>query len=59
MQEKRRSGRPKKAEHEKVQYQRIAVYNKDYLKLVEELDKRGIQLVDAFTEMVKLYQKKG
>ncbi len=53
--QKKRSGRPKKAEHEKVQYQRIAVYSQDYEKLVEKITKRGVKLTDAFTEMVKKY----
>jgi hypothetical protein len=60
---KRRSGRPKKAEEDKVQYQRIAVYAKDYLKLVEKLSRRNkgktkkerLKLTDAFTEMVNDY----
>jgi hypothetical protein len=56
---KRRSGRPKKAEADKVQYQRIAVYLSDYKDLVEELDKRDVKLTDAFTEMVKSYKKSG
>lgn len=55
---KRRSGRPKKAEYEKVQYQRIAVYFEDYQKLVKKIDKRGVKLTDAFTEMVSDYIKK-
>lgn len=63
MEEKRRSGRPKKAEHEKVQYQRIAVYSQDYVRLGEEIKRRNegkepkerIKLTDVFTEMVKLY----
>lgn len=54
---KRRSGRPKKPDHEKVQYQRIAVYVKDYLKLVEHLEKNDIQLTDAFSAMVENYTK--
>ena len=55
METKRRSGRPKKAEHEKVKYQRIAVYSADYEKLVIELQKRGVKLTDAFSEMVAKY----
>lgn len=63
MEEKRRSGRPKKAEHEKVQYQRIAVYSQDYVRLGEEIKRRNekreaserIKLTDVFTEMVNLY----
>lgn len=54
---KRRSGRPKKAEHEKVQYQRIAVYVEDYVKLVDHLEKNDIQLTTAFTDMVQRYVK--
>lgn len=56
---KRRSGRPKKAEADKVQYQRIAVYLSDYKALVEELDKRDVKLTDAFKEMVKVYKQSG
>lgn len=55
---KRRSGRPKKAESEKVSYQRIAVYTKDYLSLDKKIKKTGVQLTDAFTEMVRDYLKK-
>lgn len=54
---KRRSGRPKKAEHDRVQYQRIAVYLQDYQKLVDEISRRGTKLTDAFTEMVDNYCK--
>ena len=53
---KKKSGRPRKPESEKVQYQRIAVYLEDYNKLIKELEKNGIQLVDAFTAMVQLYK---
>lgn len=60
---KRRSGRPKKPEHEKVQYQRIAVYADDYSKLVDEIAKRNegkpkeerIKLTDVFAGMVNRY----
>jgi hypothetical protein len=55
---KRRSGRPRKADADKVQYQRIAVYLPDYKKLVEKLEKRGVKLTDAFTEMVERYPDK-
>lgn len=55
---KRRSGRPKKAEKDKVQYQRIAVYKQDYQKLVLELDKTGEKLTEAFSEMVRDYKQK-
>ena len=55
METKRRLGRPKKADHEKARYQRIAVHEKDYLKLVEHLEKTGEELVDAFAKMVALY----
>lgn len=55
MEAKRRSGRPKKAEHEKVQYQRIAVYLQDYEKLLVKIAKKGVKLTDAFTEMVDKY----
>lgn len=56
---KRRSGRPRKAEEDKVSYQRIAVYTPDYLKVVEKLAKRNegkpkseqMKLTDAFTKM--------
>lgn len=63
---KRRSGRPRKAEADKVKYQRIAVYEPDYSKLVDEINRRNkgkqkgerIKLTDAFTEMVRNYLKK-
>jgi hypothetical protein len=55
MMAKKRSGRPKKAEHEKVQYQRIAVYTKDYEKLIDKIAKKGVKLTDAFTDMVNKY----
>lgn len=60
---KKRSGRPRKAEEDKVSYQRIAVYTPDYLRLGEKIEKRNagkskkdrIKLTDAFTEMVENY----
>lgn len=55
MESKRRSGRPRKAEHEKITYQRIAVNSADYQKLAEELKRRDVKLVDAFSEMVANY----
>lgn len=55
METKRRSGRPKKAEHEKVKYQRIAVYAPDYERLVAKLAKSGAKLTDAFAQMVDDY----
>ena len=63
---KRRSGRPRKAEHEKVQYQRIAVYAEDYSRLVERINERDkgktkrerTKITDAFSEMVDDYIKK-
>lgn len=66
MEPKRKSGRPKKAEHEKVQYQRIAVYLEDYQKLSTKLDEindnrpnsERLKLTDAFTQMVANYTKK-
>lgn len=66
MEPKRKSGRPKKAEHEKVQYQRIAVYLDDYRKLSSKLDELNegrpgperLKLTDAFTQMVANYTKK-
>lgn len=57
MKHKKRSGRPKKAEGDKVSYQRIAVYSEDYEKFVFEVNRRGGQLTDAFTEMVAKYCK--
>ena len=62
---KRKSGRPRKAEADKVKYQRIAVYAKDYSRLVAELEKRNagkpkkeqIKLTDAMTKMVDNYCK--
>ena len=66
MEQKRRSGRPKKAESDKVQYQRIAVYSDDYVILNENINRRNqdkpkedkIKLVDAFSVMVKDYTRK-
>lgn len=55
MTQKKRSGRPKKPESEKVSYQRIAVYTADYEKLVVALTKKRVKLTDAFTEMVEKY----
>lgn len=60
---KKPSGRPKKAEHEKIQYQRIAVYSSDYLKLTHKIEQKNKQLapenkvtlIDAFSQMVKKY----
>ena len=60
---KKTSGRPKKADHEKIQYQRIAVYSNDYIKLVEKIAQKNsnlesgkkVKLTDAFSEMVKKY----
>ncbi len=62
---KRRSGRPRKAEADKVKYQRIAVYEFDYERLTAELERRNkgkpkkeqIKLTDAFTLMVNNYSK--
>lgn len=56
----RRSGRPMKAEEEKVRYQRIAIYFEDYEKLTKEIRRRKIKdkkygLTDAFAEMVAKY----
>lgn len=64
--EKRPSGRPRKADSDKVKYQRIAVYADDYSKLVEEINKRNngkpvskrVKLTDAFKEMVNSYLSK-
>lgn len=63
---KRRSGRPKKAEADKVKYQRIAVYAQSYSKLLEKIEKRNrgkakskrIKLTAAFDEMVENYPQK-
>lgn len=55
MEQKRRSGRPKKADSDKVQYQRIAVYTADYEKLLVKIKRRGQKLTDAFSEMVEKY----
>lgn len=54
---KKRSGRPKKAEADKVKYQLIAVYRHDYERFVEVISKKGIKRVDAFSEMVASYDK--
>lgn len=58
MEPKKRSGRPKKAESEKVKYQLIAVYKDDYKKMVEIVNKTGKKRVDVFTEMVANYNTK-
>lgn len=59
MERKKQSGRPKKAEHEKARYQRIAVYEDDYKRLNAELARRGNKkLTEAFSEMVADYIKK-
>lgn len=55
METKKRSGRPRKADHEKVQYQLIAVYAQDYLRLVDEINKRGGKIAHVFAEMVEDY----
>lgn len=62
MEPNKRSGRPKKAESEKVKYQRIAVYLSDYEKLAEEVERRKLKepkfkLLDAFKEMVADYTR--
>jgi len=51
----RRSGRPKKSEHQKVKYQRIAVRMQDYERFVAKLEKRDEQMIVAFGQMVDSY----
>lgn len=51
MQAKRKSGRPRKAEHEKAQYQRIAVFRSDYTRLIDFIGDK-VDLVEAFGKMV-------
>jgi len=57
---KRSPGRPKTEAHEKVEYQRIAVYSRDYQKLGYEIAKRNsasesdrIKITDAISPIVK------
>lgn len=62
MNNKKRSGRPKKSENEKIQYQRIAVYMDDYLKFIAAINRNKennpkLQLTDVFSEMVAKYDK--
>ncbi len=60
---KRPAGRPKKAEEDKVSYQRIAVYTPDYSRLVDKIEEKNkssrgykrIKITDAFAEMVNKY----
>jgi hypothetical protein len=56
--EKKRSGRPKKAEEDKVKYQRIAVYLEDYEKLAVYLERNDIKITQAFKDMVKSYTRR-
>ena len=58
MDTKKRSGRPKKAEHEKVKNQLIAVDMSDYLRLKEAISNRDVKLKEAFAEMVTEYTSK-
>lgn len=55
---KRRSGRPKKTESEKVRYQRIAVYVSDYEELLRKIKNADGGIAKAFSEMVKRYPEK-
>lgn len=55
---KKHSGRPKKAEEDKVKYQRIAVYLDDYEKLLLYIERRGIKITEAFKDMVKSYTRR-
>lgn len=55
METKKRSGRPRKADHEKVQYQLMAVYAQDHLRFVNEVKKRGGKLAHVFAELVDEY----
>lgn len=60
--EKKRPGRPRKEDNEKVEYQRIAVYKNDYEKFLSFVKKRKalnpeFKLTDAFTEMVAKYAR--
>lgn len=55
---KKRSGRPKKAEEDKVKYQRIAVYQDDYEKLATYIERHGIKITQAFKDMVKSYTRR-
>lgn len=56
--QKKRSGRPKKAEEDKVKYQRVAVYLDDYEKLSAYIERRDIKLTQAFKDMVKSYTRR-
>lgn len=56
MEQKKRSGRPRKAEHEKVKYQLVAMRVKDYELLLEKLAITDEKLVDALSKMVAKYR---
>lgn len=56
--EKKRSGRPKKADEDKVKYQRIAVYLDDYEKLATYLEQHDIKITQAFKDMVRNYTRR-
>ena len=56
MEQKKRSGRPRKAEHEKAKYQLIAVRVDDYEKLLGKLAITDEKLVDVFSKMVAKYR---
>lgn len=58
MEAKRKSGRPRKAEHEKVQYQRIAVYASDYERLTNRLAEND-KITEVFTQMVDNFLARG
>lgn len=57
MEQKKRSGRPRKSEDEKAKYQWVAMRQKDYELLLEKIAPTGEKLVDALSKMVAKYPK--
>ena len=57
VEQKKRSGRPRKSEADKAKYQLIAVRVQDYEILLEILALTDEKLVDAFSKMVAKYRK--
>ena len=55
MEQKKRSGRPRKSEDEKAKYQLVAMRLQDYELLLGQLAKSDEKLVDALSKMVAKY----
>lgn len=59
---KRSSGRPRKSLEDKVQYQRIAIYKKDYDELLLRIARKSndtntkIQIIDVISQLIKKYK---